>query len=104
MLTERGIPVCAHLGLTPQSVNKFDGFRVQGRSAEDADKIHADALMLAEAGADLLVLECVPSALAKRITADLPIPTRSEERRVGRERCSRVSRDSPKNETVGGRI
>lgn len=75
MLTERGIPVCAHLGLTPQSVNKFGGFRVQGRSAEDADKIHADALMLAEAGADLLVLECVPSALAKRITADLPIPT-----------------------------
>lgn len=75
MLTERGIPVCAHLGLTPQSVNKFGGFRVQGRAPEDADKIHADALMLAEAGADLLVLECVPAALAKRITADIPIPT-----------------------------
>lgn len=75
MLAERGIPVCAHLGLTPQSVNKFGGFRVQGRAQEDADKIHADALLLAEAGADLLVLECVPAALAKRITADISIPT-----------------------------
>ncbi|MDQ2077668.1 3-methyl-2-oxobutanoate hydroxymethyltransferase [Marinimicrobium sp. ABcell2] len=75
MLAERGIPVCAHLGLTPQSVNKFGGFRVQGRDPANADKIHADAQTLANAGADLLVLECVPSALAKRITADIPIPT-----------------------------
>lgn len=75
MLAERGIPVCTHLGLTPQSVNKFGGFRVQGRAQEDADKILADAILLADAGADLLVLECVPSALAARITASIKIPT-----------------------------
>jgi len=75
MLAERGIPVCAHLGLTPQSVNKFGGFRVQGRTQEDADKILADAKLLAEAGADLLVLECIPPALAKTITESIPIPT-----------------------------
>jgi 3-methyl-2-oxobutanoate hydroxymethyltransferase len=75
MLSERGIPVCAHLGLTPQSVNKFGGFRVQGREQAQADKILADAKLLADAGADLLVLECVPTALAARITAAIPIPT-----------------------------
>jgi 3-methyl-2-oxobutanoate hydroxymethyltransferase len=75
MLAERGIPVCAHLGLTPQSVNKFGGFRVQGRSQEDADKILADAKLLADAGADLLVLECVPAALGAAITRSIPIPT-----------------------------
>ena len=75
MLAERGIPVCAHLGLTPQSVNKFGGFRVQGRSQEDADKILADAKLLADAGADLLVLECVPSELGATITRSIPIPT-----------------------------
>ncbi len=74
MLAERGIPVCAHLGLTPQSVNKFGGFRVQGREPEQAEQIAADAHLLAEAGADLLVLECVPSALAERITREVPIP------------------------------
>lgn len=75
MLAERGIPVCAHLGLTPQSVHKFGGFRVQGREPDQADKIYDDAHLLADAGADLLVLECVPSALAARITADIAIPT-----------------------------
>lgn len=75
MLAERGVPVCAHLGLTPQSVNKFGGFRVQGRAQEDADKILSDAILLAEAGADLLVLECVPAALAAQITASIKIPT-----------------------------
>lgn len=75
MLTERGVPVCAHLGLTPQSVNKFGGFRVQGRDQESADKILNDAKLLAEAGADLLVLECVPAALGARITREIPIPT-----------------------------
>lgn len=74
-LSECGIPVCAHLGLTPQSVNKFGGFRVQGRDAAQADEIADDAALLAEAGADLLVLECVPSALAARITENTPIPT-----------------------------
>lgn len=75
MLAERGVPVCAHLGLTPQSVNKFGGFRVQGRDADSAAKILADAKLLAEAGADLLVLECVPAPLAAQITREIPIPT-----------------------------
>ncbi|HWV15080.1 MAG TPA: 3-methyl-2-oxobutanoate hydroxymethyltransferase [Cellvibrio sp.] len=75
MLSERGIPVCTHLGLTPQSVNKFGGYRVQGREQAEADKMLADAKLLAEAGADLLVLECVPASLAARITEALPIPT-----------------------------
>ncbi|WP_347330909.1 3-methyl-2-oxobutanoate hydroxymethyltransferase [Marinimicrobium locisalis] len=74
-LSECGIPVCAHLGLTPQSVNKFGGFRVQGRSPEQAEEIAEDAGILSEAGADLLVLECVPSELAARITREIPIPT-----------------------------
>ncbi|MFL0796155.1 MAG: 3-methyl-2-oxobutanoate hydroxymethyltransferase [Cellvibrionaceae bacterium] len=74
MLADRGIPVCAHLGLTPQSVNKFGGFRVQGRSDEQAEQIFNDALLLQASGADLLVLECVPVALAKRITEALDIP------------------------------
>ncbi len=75
MLTERGIPVCAHLGLTPQSVNIFGGFRVQGRSEEQANKILNDAKILDEAGADLLVLECVPIALGKAITGAVSMPT-----------------------------
>ncbi|HEY7886070.1 MAG TPA: 3-methyl-2-oxobutanoate hydroxymethyltransferase [Cellvibrionaceae bacterium] len=75
MLSDRGIPVCAHLGLTPQSVHKFGGFRVQGRSDEQAQQILADAVTLADAGADLLVLECVPSSLAKAITQTVPMPT-----------------------------
>ncbi len=75
MLSERGIPVCAHLGLTPQSVNKLGGFRVQGRSEEQAEQILADAMALDQAGADLLVLECVPCELAKRITAAVSMPT-----------------------------
>src|SRR5690606_36942595 len=74
-LAERGIPVCAHLGLTPKTVNKFRSFRLQGRSQEDADKLLADAKLVADAGADLLVLECVPSALAATITRSSPIPT-----------------------------
>lgn len=75
MLSERGIPVCAHLGLTPQSVNKFGGFRVQGRDELSAEKIRQDARVLTEAGADLLLLECVPSFLAKQITETIAIPT-----------------------------
>ncbi|MBU3069042.1 3-methyl-2-oxobutanoate hydroxymethyltransferase [Aestuariicella sp. G3-2] len=75
MLSDRGVPVCAHLGLTPQSVNKLGGFRVQGRSDAQAEQILADAKALDDAGADLLVLECVPSALAKRITESVSMPT-----------------------------
>ncbi len=75
MLSERGIPVCAHLGLTPQSVNKFGGFRVQGRDEKQARDILKDAKMLEDAGADTIVLECIPAALAKKITDELSIPT-----------------------------
>ncbi|MEL7399581.1 MAG: 3-methyl-2-oxobutanoate hydroxymethyltransferase [Pseudomonadota bacterium] len=75
MLSDRGIPVCAHLGLTPQSVNKLGGFRVQGRDDAGAHQILADAKAMDAAGADLLVLECVPSALAKDITDAVSMPT-----------------------------
>jgi 3-methyl-2-oxobutanoate hydroxymethyltransferase len=74
-LHEREIPVCAHLGLTPQSVLRLGGYRVQGREEAAAQRLLAEAHAVAEAGAALLVLECVPSALAERITAELEIPT-----------------------------
>ena len=74
-LTESGIPVMGHLGLTPQSVNQFGGYRVQGRSDEDAHQIVKDAKSLEAAGAFALVLEAVPSALAAQVTDSLHIPT-----------------------------
>lgn len=74
-LSEREIPVCAHLGLTPQSVLRLGGYKVQGREQAAAERLLADARAVAEAGADALVLECVPSALAARITQAIAIPT-----------------------------
>ena len=74
MLVERGIPVCAHLGLTPQSVNAFGGYRVQGRTPKEAKSILADAVEIQDAGASLLVLECIPADLAADISAKLDIP------------------------------
>ena len=74
-LVEREIPVCGHLGLTPQSVHRFGGFKVQGREDAAAAKLREDALAVAEAGVALLVLEGVPAALAAQITAASPIPT-----------------------------
>lgn len=74
-LVERGVPVCAHLGLTPQSVNQLGGFKVQGRLPEQAEAILADAKAVEAAGACLLVLECIPSALAKLISESISIPT-----------------------------
>lgn len=71
-LVERGIPVCAHLGLTPQRVHALGGYRVQGRDEAAAKRLLADAGALAEAGAAMLVLELVPSALARRISQTLP--------------------------------
>ena len=73
-LTERGVPVCGHLGLTPQSVHVFGGYKVQGKTDAAADAMVAQAKALQEAGARLLVLECIPTALAKRITEALNIP------------------------------
>ncbi len=74
-LTARGIPVCAHLGLLPQSVNQIGGYRVQGREADAAERLVADARALEAAGAGLLVLEMVPAALAKIVTESVRIPT-----------------------------
>lgn len=74
-LTGAGIPVVAHLGLTPQSVNVLGGYKVQGKSAEQAQKLIEDALKCEEAGAMAVVLECVPKQLAKEIQKRLTIPT-----------------------------
>lgn len=74
-LTERAVPVCAHVGLTPQSVHQFGGYKVQGKTVEAADQLKADALALQTAGASLIVLEAVPSTLGKEVTELLSIPT-----------------------------
>lgn len=73
-LTRLGIPVCAHIGLQPQRVHKLGGYRVQGREQDDAERMLNDALVLEQAGADMLLVECVPAELAKRITQSSGIP------------------------------
>ena len=73
-VTRRGINVCAHLGLTPQLVDVFGGYKVQGREQDAADKLLADAIALEQAGAGLLVLECIPTVLARKVTESLTIP------------------------------
>lgn len=74
-IVKAGIPVCAHIGLTPQSVNAFGGFKVQGKSVEAAQQLIDDALAVQEAGAFAVVLECVPAKLAAIVTEKLAIPT-----------------------------
>lgn len=74
-LVARGIPVCGHLGLTPQSVNQLGGFRVQGRLDSTAEELRRDARSLAEAGASLLILEAIPQELGKEITENVSVPT-----------------------------
>ena len=74
-LVEHGIPVCAHLGLTPQSVHQLGGYRVQGREHADAVRLLEDARLLDDAGASALVLECLPTALAQQITEAVKMPT-----------------------------
>lgn len=73
-LAARGVPVCAHIGLQPQLVHKLGGYRVQGRDAAAADRMRADALALEQAGADMILLECVPDALAAGITEAVRVP------------------------------
>lgn len=73
-LTQRGVPVCAHLGLTPQFINKMGGYRVQGKEAEAAERMVAHARRLVEAGADAVLLECVTSSLGSRITREVGVP------------------------------
>ena len=73
-LVDFGVPVCGHLGLLPQSINQLGRYKVQGKSAKDAEQMLENARKLEQAGASLLVLECVPAALAAKITAELSIP------------------------------
>ncbi|WP_268799519.1 3-methyl-2-oxobutanoate hydroxymethyltransferase [Pseudomonas huanghezhanensis] len=74
LLAERGIPVCAHMGLTPQSVNVLGGYKVQGRLETQARQMRADAIALEQAGAAMILLECVPSELAIEISSAVKIP------------------------------
>jgi 3-methyl-2-oxobutanoate hydroxymethyltransferase len=74
-LTQRGIPVCGHLGLTPQSVHQFGGYRVQGKGEDAEQKLLEDAVELEAAGAGLLVLEAIPAKLGEQVTERLRIPT-----------------------------
>lgn len=74
-LTRRGIPVCAHIGLTPQSIHQLGGYKIQGNSEKSAKQLLDDAKLLEKSGASLLVMEVVPAKLAKKITQTLAIPT-----------------------------
>jgi 3-methyl-2-oxobutanoate hydroxymethyltransferase len=74
-LVERGVPVCGHIGLTPQSVNTLGGYRVQGKTDDAADRLLADAHALEAAGAAIVLMEAMPAAVAARVTAALKVPT-----------------------------
>ena len=74
-LVERGVPVCGHIGLTPQSVHTFGGYRVQGKSEDSANRLVADAKLLEESGAAFVLMEAMPAAVAKRVTEALRVPT-----------------------------
>lgn len=74
LLVQRGVPVCAHLGLTPQTVNVLGGYKVQGRQHAQAEQMRLDAIALEKAGAAMLLLECVPSELASQISKSVRIP------------------------------
>ncbi|UTY57671.1 3-methyl-2-oxobutanoate hydroxymethyltransferase [Massilia sp. erpn] len=74
-LTERAIPVCAHIGLTPQSVHQLGGYKVQGKTTESAEQLKSDALAVQAAGASLVVIEAIPTALGKEVTEMLHVPT-----------------------------
>ncbi|MDX2506254.1 MAG: 3-methyl-2-oxobutanoate hydroxymethyltransferase [Gammaproteobacteria bacterium] len=73
-LSRRGMAVCSHLGLLPQSVHKTGGYRIQGRTTQEAEQILADAVALEQAGAEILLLECVPAELGKLITGHVNVP------------------------------
>ena len=73
-MTARAVPVCGHLGLTPQSIHQIGAYRIQGRGEHDAERILKDAVALQEAGAQMLVLECVPAILAAEITKAVDVP------------------------------
>ncbi|WP_148252549.1 3-methyl-2-oxobutanoate hydroxymethyltransferase [Aidingimonas lacisalsi] len=73
-LSRRGVPVCAHLGLTPQAVHQFGGYKIQGRDQERADQLLADARILVDAGASVILLECVPAELGQVMRDTLEVP------------------------------
>lgn len=75
LLSQRGIPVCAHLGLTPQAVHKLGGYKVQGKTHEAAELIKKESLDLMHAGADILLYECIPTELGKELTELVSVPT-----------------------------
>jgi 3-methyl-2-oxobutanoate hydroxymethyltransferase len=74
-LVERGVPVCGHIGLTPQSVHTLGGYKVQGRQDAAADQLVADARALESAGASIVLMEAMPAAVAARVTQSLTVPT-----------------------------
>ena len=74
-IAKAGLPVCSHIGLTPQTATKLSGFKVQGKNAENAKELISSAKDLEDAGAFMIVLECIPDLVASRITANLKIPT-----------------------------
>ena len=74
-LTQRGVPVCAHLGLTPQSVHQLGGYRVQGRDSTSADRLIADATFLERSGAEMVLVELIPTPVGARLTESLRVPT-----------------------------
>jgi 3-methyl-2-oxobutanoate hydroxymethyltransferase len=74
-LTDRGIPVCGHLGLTPQSVHQLGGYKVQGKGESEAQRLLKEAKQLEQAGAGMIVLEAIPATLARDVTAAITIPT-----------------------------
>jgi 3-methyl-2-oxobutanoate hydroxymethyltransferase len=74
-LTDRGIPVCGHLGLTPQSVHQIGGYKVQGKGETESQRLLRDAKQLEQSGAGMIVLEAIPAVLARDVTAALAIPT-----------------------------
>ena len=74
-LVRRGIPVCAHIGLTPQMVNVFGGYRVQGKEEDSANQLVADAKALEEAGAAIVLMEAMPASVAQRVTQSISVPT-----------------------------
>ncbi|BBL34076.1 3-methyl-2-oxobutanoate [Nitrosomonas stercoris] len=74
-LTQRGIPVCAHIGLAPQSVHQLGGYKIQGKTPDSARQLREDALLLQDAGAAMLVMELIPAILGEEITRSLAIPT-----------------------------
>ncbi len=73
-LSKRGIPVCSHLGLLPQSVHKTSGYKMQGKDPHTAEQILSDAILMYQAGADMILLECIPKYLAAEITLNVPVP------------------------------